>query len=629
MIKTMTKFIAGFAAAASLLLATGCTNQLDYVNDNTALNKFNVAGLKVTGLDESYNGADIKLLVKEGTKKDGEKEVDNYVAYVSGKVASSYTNEKGDVVGYQSGSAYIKLETPELFDGDSLHTSKFECYLSVGTDTIKVLSSDGTKLENAKLAVPTSPAGTRNADLKSKFVEVVVNDGIGTFSFADKPAEPVNVTLVCITAPDFSDKTVAAVNGIAGYELSASEKKGEYGKYKITVTGLDNSQNGQKVQLAGATIGGISDNLKMGDYWDGGEADVISAADQEKSSFNQEIKDNKVSWEFYGSEPSWNTGKGVAIKIYKPGCKDKVFFLKTGASGNFLFPKEVIGKDVELTIDVSKLTKGSDWSVDDPVAKTSKLYIDGIKIVNAPSIGKAGYIALCEAWLPKNEWGASTTNKIKSLNADGNAEFIFEESLAYTPNTTYFDLSIQILNPGSDADFWADKSKIGGGTITTSKYSTAGCVDTHFTLVVKVSGSKATASLVDSELVLDNFNFDIKGIKIVNAPSIGKAGYIALCEAWLPSNAWGASTPNKIKSIGQDHVAVLEFDSPYSANALPFSKMGIQILNPDSDADFWADNSKIGGGVINVTIPGNINGKTVYMIVDAADTSKSRFEEIK
>ena len=190
MIKTMTKFIAGFAAAASLLLAAGCTNQLDYVDDTTAVNKFNVAGLKVTGLDAAYNGADIKLMVVEDK---------NEVSYVEGTVASSYKDDKGNTVGYQSGTAYIKLPDPELFDGDSLHTSKFECYLSVGNDKIKVLSADGATLENAKLAVPSSPAGTSNTGLKSKFVDVVVTDGIGTFSFADIGDEPVNVTLYCVS----------------------------------------------------------------------------------------------------------------------------------------------------------------------------------------------------------------------------------------------------------------------------------------------------------------------------------------------------------------------------------------------------------------------------------------------
>ena len=109
MIKTMTKFIAGFAAAASLLLAAGCTNQLDYVDDTTAVNKFNVAGLKVTGLDAAYNGADIKLMVVEDK---------NEVSYVEGTVASSHKDDKGNTVGYQSGTAYIKLPDPELFDGD-------------------------------------------------------------------------------------------------------------------------------------------------------------------------------------------------------------------------------------------------------------------------------------------------------------------------------------------------------------------------------------------------------------------------------------------------------------------------------------------------------------------------------
>lgn len=521
MIKTMTKFIAGFAAAASLLLATGCTNQLDYVNDNTALNKFNVAGLKVTGLDESYNGADIKLLVKKG---------DNDVAYVSGKVASSYTKETGDVVGYQSGSAYIKLETPELFDGDSLHTSKFECYLSVGTDTIKVLSSDGTKLENAKLAVPTSPAGTRNADLKSKFVEVVVNDGIGTFSFADKPAEPVNVTMYKVKM----DLLKCTVNNLpAGVEVKTVAKTGTYQKFTLTMKGLKENA-GTEVVLGGADISATDGSLK--DNW------------YDEKEFKKTIsEEGEVSWTFYGSAVNGGNiaGWGRVYELNEAGPEILISEVsdkkqngnhllmssvsregKENVSENFMFPAYTIGDyDVELTIDVSKINETS-WEKTDPVAKTSKLYIDGIKVINAPKpeAGKAVYIVDADddtdenkkeriCFVPDNTWNDKAHHyAADEINSKGNYAWRFDKAVEFVPNKASFKIGARLV-PSSTKSFSWD-NQIGQGNAGYSvHYLTKEYEDGHYTLIIDNSTSTLLEYLWPTDKV--DYEFEVSYTKVV------------------------------------------------------------------------------------------------------------------
>lgn len=537
MIKTMTKFIAGFAAAASLLLATGCTNQLDYVNDNTALNKFNIAGLKVTGLDKSYNGADIKLMVNKG--KDGN---EDYGALVSGKVASSYKNEKGDVVGYQSGSAYIKLDTPALFDGDSLHTSKFECYLSVGNDKIQVLSSDGTKLENAKLAVPTSPAGTRDANLKSKFVEVVVNDGIGTFSFADKSAEPVNVTMYKVKM-DLLKCTADTLP--AGVEVKTVAKTGTNQKFTLTMKGLKENA-GTEVVLGGSDIS-VKDEKLASNWYD-------------VENFKKTISDEgEVSWSFYGSAVNggnisgWGrvytqeeAGPEILISEVSDKKENGNHLLmssvsrngKEGDSENFMFPAYTIGDyDVELTIDVSKINETS-WEKADPVAKTSKLYIDGIKVINSPKpeVDQAVYIVDADdnkeriLFVPGNTWNEKAYHYTATeINSKGNYAWKFDKAVEFVPNKASFKIGARLV-PSSTAKFSWDK-QIGQGNAGYSvHYLTEEYADGHYTLIIDNSKSTLLEYLLPTDSV--DYEFEISYTKVVLDKALENVELIGDFNSW-------------------------------------------------------------------------------------------------
>lgn len=546
MIKTMTKFIAGFAAAASLLLATGCTNQLDYVNDNTALNKFNITGLKVTGLDKSYNGADIKLMVNKG--KDG---TEDYAAYVSGTVASSYTNEKGDVVGYQSGSAYIKLDAPKLFDGDSLHTSKFECYLSVGNDKIQVLSSDGTKLENAKLAVPTSPAGTRDANLKSKFVEIVVNDGIGTFSFADKSAEPVNVTMYKVKM-DLLNCT--ADNLPAGVEVTTVAKTGTNQKFTLTMKGLKENA-GTEVVLGGADISSTDGSL--GNNW------------YDVENFKKTISDEgEVSWSFYGSAvnggniSTWGrvyteNEAGPEIVINEVSDKkengNRLLMSSVSRSGkenideNFMFPAYTIGDyDVKLTIDVSKLDSTS-WEKNDPVAKTSKLYIDGIKIINSPKPKEADeaiYIVDADddtaenkkeriCFVPGNTWKVDSYHYAAAdINGNGNYAWKFDKTVEFVPNKASFKIGARLVRCSTDSWSWNDQFGQGNAGYSVH-YLTEEYADGHYTLIIDNSKSTLLEYLLPTDSV--DYEFEVSYTKVVLDKALENVELIGRFNSWTDS----------------------------------------------------------------------------------------------
>lgn len=549
MIKTLTRFVAGLTAAAALLLAAGCTNQLDYVDDTTALNKFNVVGLKVTGLDAAYNGADINLMVVRDPETDPIGD-----SYVRGKVASSYTDDKGNTVGYKSGTAYIKLDTPELYDGDSLHTSKFECYLSVGSDTIKVLSSDGTTLENAKLSVPTSDAGTRDADLKSKFVSVVVTDGIGTFSLVDKVDEPVNVTMYMVKM-DLLECTKE--NLPTGVTVETKAKAGTNQKFTLKMIGLKENA-GKEVVLGGSDISATDGNL--GNNW------------YDDTKFKQTISDDgEVSWTFYGSAvnggniSAWNriykkeqAGPEIVINAVSDKKENGNRLLmsnvsrngKKGDSENFMFPAYTIGNfDVELTIDVSKINTDS-WEKADPIAPAKSFTVSAIYIENAPITGDKVYLTTPDGFgsqkqkdsdwkLPGNTWSNACHSYSASDLINGNFEWSFDEAVELIPYKETFAIGIRLIDSdgfadeGGGNDFW--KGDITSGGYCSPYYSTEDMADGIYTLYVKYNKSKtsATVTLIPTSVV--SFDYKIRRILLVGATDALSVSLAGSFNGWKPN----------------------------------------------------------------------------------------------
>ena len=408
--KTLVKFFAGVTAAASLLLA-GCTNQLDYLDQTTARNAFNVAGLYVEGLDKAYNGSEVTLKVVT-VDEDGTKDT---VDFVSGVVADSYTKADGTVVGYQSGTAYAKVDAADqLYDGDQMANwyyaankdadgytpftaSAFECYLQVGNDTYKVASSDGTSLENAKLAVPTSVAKTADSALVSRWVKVNVSDGVATFSLANSADEPVNVTLANIKLNLFN-KTENEIAAMSGVTITKTAKTGTHQKITLKITGLKDNA-GTEVVIGGSDLS-VSDTTGFGSNW----------YDVETAGYKQTISaDGEVEFTVYSGR-SGNTatvdisgwGRGYDLssatteivvssvnekKQDGPRLLENSVSLKSmdstsNDSTNFLLPSYCTGNyDITITIAKDELD-ASCVSQDDPTVAASEITIAGICITN-------------------------------------------------------------------------------------------------------------------------------------------------------------------------------------------------------------------------------------------------------
>lgn len=584
MIKRFNKILAGITAAAALLLAAGCKNQLDYLNDTTARNAFNVAGLYVSGLDAGYNGANVALKVVAVDANGDKSEVD----YVAGTVADSYTNDKGETVGHQSGTVYIKLDEAKLYDGDKMavdyfnangdaddyvafSASSIECYLQVGSDTIKVLSSDGSKLENAKLSVPTSEAGTKDADLISRWVTVNVADGVGTFALAGNASEPINITMYQMK---FDIQTATADNLPKGVEIKTSAKTGTNQKFTVTFTNVDENE-GQELVLGGSSIGEADGTLA--DHW------------YYPEKFKQTVTDGKVSWTFYGGDVSY-----LAYRSYGAGCgpefvivapsdlkENGVRFLESSASRsggtgdlNFMFPKYTIGNyDVELTIDVKALDT-SNVSKADPEAERSIIYVDAIKVVNAPSFNAAGYLAFCSNWFDAmgiNKWGADTENKITSKDYFMSNVAYYVGPFDYHPNKSTFALDMQVLNPQSDGGFWDAASKV--LEASTPTYQTSEFAGKH---VIAVYELDASGTLVDAYIEASSKDSNIENLLTFSKKDIITDYFV---KGWY-TDSWTGYDVTKITKI-DDHTWSWSITTTSEMKGYKFS-----IIPADGD---WSD----------------------------------------
>ena len=612
--KTLVKFFAGVTAAASLLLAS-CTNQLDYLDQTTALNKMNIKGFTVSGLDQSYDQATAKLVVIEGQDEDG-----NDVETVIGTTTiAAYTATQG----YKSGTAYVEFDEPYLYDGDSLHTSRLNCFLIVGDDEFKVANTTDGVYEAADLAVKTSPAGTADADLVSSFIAVNVYDGVAEYAFASSATEPIAVPVYMC---DFDISSAASSSDlIDGVTIDLADKTGTNNKYTVIFKGLTDNV-GTKFVVAGAAISSTDSNL--GDNWNIMETAGLKVSEvvTDKGLVSTVDSDGTVTFVFYGAKPSWASNASPAIKIAAYNVDtDPWTCLLQANGGNWFFPDYTDGHDVTMTVDLATLDT-SYWKKSDSKYEAVSFDIVGVKVVNAPTIGSAGYIALCSGWLPDNVWGATTTNKITSLTK-GNGSIEFATPYTCKPFSNTFKLGIQALNPASDDAFWADASKIGGGEINTPTYVTTDFANGEYIYVLNVSGDTAVAYLVSKDVVslYENQDFNVKGIKLLNSPAIGAAGYIAFCEAWLPNNEWGSTTTNKVTALtGND--AILTFGSTVAQSLAYKQTLGVQILNPASDDAFWADASKIGGGLLSATVPASgLDGENVWLVIDCADDYSATF----
>lgn len=542
--KKVTKFIAGLSAAAALLLGVSCTNQADYVEDNTALNKMQILGFTVSGLAQSYDQATAKLMVVE---KDDEGK-DSAVSIGTTTVAKYVS---GAPAGYKSGTAYVKFDEPYIFDGDKFHTSKMECYLVVGKDEFKLTDAANGKLLNASLAVKTSPAGTSNAQLAANFVSVDVYNNVPTYSLVKSPVEPFAVPVYMC---DFDISSAASAADLPeGVTIDLADKTGTNNKYTVIFKGLTENV-GTKFVVAGASIS--SKDSGLCDNWNIMESAglKVSAVVTDKGLISEVDKDGTVKFEFYGAKPSWASNASPAIKIAAYNVDtDPWTSLLCANGGNWFFPDYTEGHDVTMTVEIDKLDTKS-WKKSEASYKAVSFEIVGIKVINAPTpkTDEKCYIADGDddneriLWVPENAWGRECHSYTSTdINAKGTYSWVFDTPVKFAPNAEKFKLSARICSPEKDGDFW--KYKTGSYTV---HYNTTEFANKKVTLVI--NGSTGTEYLMLSSEV--DYEFQVTLNKLIVNKAITGVELIGGFNGWADSGTIagtvvGETTEFNISSI--------------------------------------------------------------------------------
>ena len=505
--KKVTKFIAGLSAAAALLLAVGCKNQEDYAEDTTVLNKMNILGLSLKGFTD-YNGAKATLYSVEGDKT---------VTVAVATVAGEYKKDATTTLNLKSGAGYTKLATPYLYDGDAVakkyydthkndkkfeakSASKIELYLSVGGDTYQVWKDDYSGKENAKLAVQTSPAATPNSELKGSYVTVTRgSDGVALFTLASSASPDTKSNLYELKADTMgldNNVNMEDWNKISGVKVEASNSTTAVPKYTVIVKNLKNDIGGKYV-VTGAKIGSKVTLNGEDDCWG-----KNLSGDKDKDLVSTVDKDGTIKFVFYGENPSWDNGAHVspAWKIAKYGTTKDPWesLLCRTDNGNIFFPDDTKGKDVTLTIDYDEVPANAKnfTAADAETAAYGNITIKSVILKNAPKIGDAGYLAFCEGWMPVNVWDATTQNKVRVLESDGSAVLQLNYAYNYKVSDTSNSFKLQVLNPASDDDFWADASKVYTATDGAADVTYATYKDKTINLVYDATAKTASVEVV-------------------------------------------------------------------------------------------------------------------------------------
>lgn len=128
--------------------------------------------------------------------------------------------------------------------------------------------------------------------------------------------------------------------------------------------------------------------------------------------------------------------------------------------------------------------------------ETWSLTVDKIEIVNCPTIEAAGYIAICSGWIPDNEWGETTPNKI--VDEENAVLTLTSAYVAEAEGEADISLDVQILNPADDASFWNDESKISnGGSVSATATKAAFEGKTVKFVVTFTDATTCTAAFVE------------------------------------------------------------------------------------------------------------------------------------
>lgn len=548
--KKIIRFIAGVSACAALLFAAGCKSQADYLEDTTPIAKMQILGFTVNGLDQAYDQATAKLIVVE--KDEDGKDVETVIGTTT---IAAYTATQG----YKSGTAYVKFDEPYIFDGEKFHTSKIECFLTVGNDDFKVADTENGKYVNASLSVKTSPAGTADADLAAAFIAVNVYDGVADYSFASKATEPLAVPVYMC---DFDISAAASASDLpAGVTIDLADKSGTNNKYSVIFKGLKDNI-GTKFVVAGAAISSTDANL--GDNWNIMETAglKVTSVVTDKGLVSTVDNDGTVKFVFYGAKPSWASNASPAIKIAAYNVDtDPWTCLLQANGGNWFFPDYTDGHDVTMTVDLATLSTAS-WRKSDSKYEAVSFYVDGIKVVNAPTpnFNKVYFTDGDDdderiMFVPENAWGYNShAYSASEINSNGNFGWAFDEAVKISPKSTMFKLGARIINPEDASNFW--KNKIGSYT---THYKTTEFAGKHVTLVI--DGSSGYEYLLLTSAV--DYEFEVTLNKLIVNKALTGVELIGGFNDWsdagtIPGTVVGNTTEFDISSIAANALGAIK-----------------------------------------------------------------------
>lgn len=576
--KNIFNTVAGLLVAVSMLFAAiGCTNINDpetLKNDGFTVNKMAITGFKVSGLNGNYDHATVQLKGTDGVIAEG----------IIADEEESLT----------PGTAFVKLGTPYIFDAGEHEPKDFECYLEVVKSGIKLAEikavdpEDLTAVANAKLPIIASPYGTKDADLAKRYVDVQVSNGVGTFSFAEELSASLRFAYTAL--PEMTGPQLLALTEAEGVKVETKAKAdAEFASYTITVNNLENDPDGMRYVVTGATIG--STKATAGDHWN------AWASNNHDEGLISVVEGGSVTFNFVGKEPSWNAGNGVAIKIAAiddPMESDPwLCLLAAPSNGNFCIPCD---KDYTITIDAKKLNaEYKAASVKERFVKVMNFTVVGKKIAKAKEAEGAGYLAFCEAWLPGNEWGATTPNKVSfdDVTVDGEvgtATLSLGKGVDFWAGEpyTYIDMPMQLLAPESDAKFWNTKLIESGFKVYFDDKWIGKAVNIIYNLDTGVVTYESGAFIFIEDIQLVNYT--------------GDATEVFFLEGWVPDNEWGATTPNRASVVSGSATCTLS-----SPAKIIDEKFGIQIVNLKEGktefGDGWANVDKIQDGSLKVDNP--------------------------
>lgn len=550
--KSLVKFFAGVTAAASLLLAS-CTTQNDYLDETTALNKMNIKGFTVTGLDQAYDQATAKLMVKEGVNEDG---TENLVS-IGEAVVAAYDATKG----YKSGTAYAKFDEPYLYDGDKLQTSKLECYLVVGNDEFKVADTVNGAYKNAVLSVKTSPAGTADKDLASSFIAISVYDGVASYAFASNATEQLAVPVYMC---DFDISSAESAEDLPeGVTIETTTKTGTNSKYTVIFKGLVDNV-GTKFVVAGAAISSKDENL--GDNWNIMETPglKVNAVVTDKGLISTVDETGTLRFEFYGSKPSWASNASPAIKIAAYNVDTDPWTCLLCANGeNWFFPDYTDGNDVTMTVDITKLDESS-WTKSKAAYEAVSFYVDGIKVLNAPkpASGKMYFVdgdgyaySKVINFVPNNSWNTESHSYTNSeVNSKGSVSWVFDEPVQVAPKAETFKLGARVVGE-KDGNLDWDSAK--GGF--TNFYQTTEFAGKHVTLII--DASDGYEYLVLSSKV--DWEFEVTLNKLIVNKALDNVELIGGFNGWqndgtIPGTVVGDTTEFDISAISASQLGQIK-----------------------------------------------------------------------